>query len=255
MKKSATLLAMMVFASCAIAYENVSVEDFARLAALPESQVLDVRTFEEYEEGHIPSAYLADIRQDGFLQKVQAMLSKDKPVLVYCRTGVRSTNACAVLADAGFKVYNLEKGITAWKETGKEITTADMKKVFEFIKACGTYYLATVDKDQPRVRPFGTVNIFEDKFYIQTGHKKDVAKQIDANGKVEICAFNGKEWIRLSGILVSDERIEAKKSMLDAHPELRGMYSETDPNTAVYYFKNATARICSFTNPEEIIHF
>lgn len=255
MKKLSILLAMMGFTSCVTAYENVSVERFAELVAQSEVQILDVRTSQEYAEGHIAAAYQADFRQDGFLQNVQEMLSKEKPVLVYCRSGARSAKASSILADAGFKVLNLEKGITSWVEAGKETTTADMKKVFEFIKACGTYYIATVEGDQPRVRPFGTINIFDDRLYIQTGHKKDVAKQIDINGKVEICAFNGKEWIRLSGTLVSDERVEAKKSMLDAHPELRGMYSETDPNTAVFYFKNATARICSFTNPEEVIHF
>lgn len=130
-----------------------------------------------------------------------------------------------------------------------------MKKTYEFMKACGAYFLTTVDGDQPRVRPFGTVNIFEDKLYIQTGHKKDVAKQIMANPKVELCCFKGHEWLRLSGTLVEDERIEAKKSMLDAYPELRRMYDEHDSNTAVFYFTDATARFCSFEKPEEIIKF
>ena len=138
--------------------------------------------------------------------------------------------------------------------------TEVMEKVYEFIKhdCHGTYYLATVDSAdgemKPRVRPFGTVNIFEGKLYIQTGHKKDVAKQIAANPKVELCCYDGQtNWLRLSGTLVEDERIEAKKSMLDAYPELRGMYDENDGNTAVYFFKDATARFDSFVNPQEII--
>ena len=130
-----------------------------------------------------------------------------------------------------------------------------MQKVHDFIKNCGTYYIATVDGDQARVRPFGTIHIFEGKLYIQTGHKKDVAKQIAADPKVELCAFNGSEWIRLSGTLVDDPRIEAKKSMLDDYQSLRGMYDENDENTAVFFFKDAKARICSFTAPEETIEF
>lgn len=128
-----------------------------------------------------------------------------------------------------------------------------MQQVYNFLKSCGTYYIATVEGDQPRVRPFGTINLFENKLYIQTGHVKPFAHQIEANPKVEICAFNGREWIRVSGVLVEDPRIEAKKSMLDAYPELRSMYDENDGNTAVYYIKDGKAIISSFTaKPEEI---
>ena len=130
-----------------------------------------------------------------------------------------------------------------------------MNTVNDFLKQAGTYYLATVDGDQPRVRPFGTVNIFEGKLYIQTGLKKDVAKQIAANPKVEICAFKDGRWIRVAGELVLDERIEAQKAMLDAYPELGGMYQPGDGNTAGYYFKDAVATISSFTAAPEIIRF
>ena len=126
-----------------------------------------------------------------------------------------------------------------------------MEKAYEFLKSAGTYYLATVEGDQPRVRPFGTVNVFEGKLYIQTGLKKDVAKQLLANPKAEICAFKGGKWIRIAGKLMLDERIEAQKSMLDAYPNLRGMYAEGDGNTAVFYFKDATATISSFTEAPE----
>jgi len=130
-----------------------------------------------------------------------------------------------------------------------------MNTVYDFLKQAGTYYLATVDGDQPRVRPFGTVNIFEDKLYIQTGKVKDVAKQIAANPKVEISAFLNGRWIRVAGELVEDDRIEAQKSMLDAYPELGGMYKAGDGNTVVYYFKDAVATISSFTAAPEIIKF
>ena len=130
-----------------------------------------------------------------------------------------------------------------------------MREVYDFLKKCGTYYLATVEDDQPRVRPFGTVEIFEDKLYIQTGKAKPVSKQIAANPKVEICAFDGSTWLRLSGEMVPDERVEAKKHMLDAYPSLRGMYNENDGNTQVLYITHATAVFSSFTSPARTVTF
>ena len=130
-----------------------------------------------------------------------------------------------------------------------------MQKVLDFLKEAGTYYLATMDGDQPRVRPFGTAHIFEGKLYIQTGKVKPVSKQIAVNPKVELCAFKDGTWLRLSGELVEDDRTEARKSMLDAYPELRSMYNENDGNTQVLYFKNATATFSSFTAAPETITF
>ena len=130
-----------------------------------------------------------------------------------------------------------------------------MNEVYEFLKKCGTYYLATVEGDQPRVRPFGTVAVFEGKLYIQTGKKKNVSKQIGKNGKVELCAFDGSRWLRLSGTLVNDDRREVKAAMLDAHPGLKKMYSPDDNNTQVLYFKNAEAVFYSFTAPSVTVKF
>lgn len=121
-----------------------------------------------------------------------------------------------------------------------------MEEVFEFLKKCGTYYLATVEGDQPRVRPFGTVNMFDGKLYIQTGKVKPTSHQLHTNPKAEICAFADGQWIRVACRLVADERREAKKSMLDAYPHLRGMYSEDDANTEVFYMTDATATFSSF---------
>ena len=131
-----------------------------------------------------------------------------------------------------------------------------MKRVYEFLKTAETYYLATVEGDQPRVRPFGTVNIFENKLYIQTGKNKNVAKQISSNPKVEICAMKGDEWIRVTGTLVLDERTEAQESMLNNYPSLRAMYT-TGPNgnTAVFFFRDAVATISSFSHGPEVITF
>ena len=128
-----------------------------------------------------------------------------------------------------------------------------MQKVVDFLKEAGVYYLATMDGDQPRVRPFGTAHIFEGKLFIQTGKVKPVSKQIAANPNVEICAFKDGTWLRLCGELVEDDRTEARKSMLDAYPELRSMYDENDGNTQVFYFKNATATFSSFTAAPEVI--
>lgn len=130
-----------------------------------------------------------------------------------------------------------------------------MKRVCEFLKNAGVYYLATVEGDQPRVRPFGTAHIFEDKLYIQTGKVKPTSKQLLANPKAEICAFKDGAWLRVAGELVEDDRVEARKSMLDAYPELRRMYDENDGNTLVFYFKNATATFSSFTAAPETIEF
>ena len=130
-----------------------------------------------------------------------------------------------------------------------------MEKVYQFLKDAEVYYLATVEGDQPRVRPFGTVNIFEGKLYIQTGKVKPCSRQILANPKVEICAFHQGSWIRLSGELVEDDRVEAKKSMLDAYPNLRGMYDENDGNTQVFYFQNAVAQFSSFGKAPETVTF
>ena len=130
-----------------------------------------------------------------------------------------------------------------------------MKRVEKFLKDAEVYYLATVDGDQPRVRPFGTVNVFEDKIYIQTGKVKDVSKQIHANPKVEICAFKDGDWLRVAGELVEDERREAKEAMLDAYPNLKAMYSVDDGNTEVFYLKNAKATFSSFTKAPETVEF
>ena len=128
-----------------------------------------------------------------------------------------------------------------------------MQRVEKFLKEAEVYYLATVDGDQPRVRPFGTIHIFEGKLYIQTGKVKDVSKQIHKNHKVEVCAFKDGQWLRVAGELVEDDRIEAKQSMLDAYPSLQGMYKADDGNTEVFYFKNAKATFSSFTSAPETI--
>ena len=130
-----------------------------------------------------------------------------------------------------------------------------MERVCNFLKEAQTYYLATVEGDQPRVRPFGTIHIFEGRLYIQTGKSKDVAKQLMANGKAEICAFKGGEWLRVAGTLVEDNRREARQSMLDAYPNLQSMYSADDGNTMVLYFKDATATFSSFAGAPETVSF
>ncbi|MBO6232879.1 MAG: pyridoxamine 5'-phosphate oxidase family protein [Clostridia bacterium] len=130
-----------------------------------------------------------------------------------------------------------------------------MEEVVEFLKKCGVFYIATEEGDKPRVRPFGAVNIFEGKLYIQTGKIKNVSKQMQINPNVEICGFVDGKWIRLEGKVVRDDRREAKKSMLDNNPELREMYSEDDDNTEVLYFENAKATFCSFTEAPRVVEF
>ncbi len=155
---------------------------------------------------------------------------------------------------------------TTTAKTEQTMTTTDhaqyqssnpegMQQVYEFVKNCEVYYIATVDGDQPRVRPFGTIAIYEGKLYIQTGRIKRVAHQLNENPKAELCAFNGKEWIRVNGTLVDDQRIEAKKYMLDQYPSLRSMYDENDTNTMVLYFTHSHATISSFSAKDIDIDF
>ena len=130
-----------------------------------------------------------------------------------------------------------------------------MQEVYEFLKKCGTYYLATVEGSQPRVRPFGTVDLFEGRLYIQTGKNKSVSRQIQANPRVEICAFDGERWLRLAGELVEDGRIAAQQHLLDAYPSLQAMYKPGDGNTEVFYLKDATATFSSFTEAPRTVRF
>lgn len=130
-----------------------------------------------------------------------------------------------------------------------------MNEIYEFLKNAQTYYLATVEGDQPRVRPFGTVDLFEGRLYIQTGKVKPVSKQLHTNPKAELCAFMDGKWVRVAGELEADERVEAKKHMLDAYPTLRKMYDENDGNTEVFYFKHGVATFSSFTEAPRTVEF
>lgn len=130
-----------------------------------------------------------------------------------------------------------------------------MQRVYDFLKKCGTYYLATVEGDQPRVRPFGTIDLFENRLYIQTGKSKPVSHQMQANPRVEICAFAEGRWLRLAATAVRDDRVEAKRHMLDAYPGLKNRYSAEDDNTEVLYLKDATATFSSFTDEPVVIRF
>ncbi len=130
-----------------------------------------------------------------------------------------------------------------------------MQEVYEFLKAAGTYYLATDEDGQPRVRPFGTVNIFDGKLYIQTGKVKDVSRQMHANPRIEICAMHGGRWLRIEASAAVDDRREARVSMLEAYPSLQAMYSPDDGNTEVWYLRNATATFYSFTDAPRSVSF
>ena len=131
----------------------------------------------------------------------------------------------------------------------------NMNEVCEFLKKCGTYYLATVEGDQPRVRPFGTIDVFDGNLMIQTGKVKDVSRQMKANPKVEISGMADGKWIRLTAKVVLDERVEAQEHMLQAYPSLRAMYQPGDGNTEVFYLKNAKVQICSFTEAPQAFEF
>jgi uncharacterized pyridoxamine 5'-phosphate oxidase family protein len=131
----------------------------------------------------------------------------------------------------------------------------DINEVNDFLKEAGTYFLATMDGTKPRVRPFGTSTIYQGKLYIQTGKKKDVARQIAQSPRVELCAYKDGKWLRLSGTLVEDPDLKAQEWMLSRYPELGGMYKAGDGNTIVYYFTDATAVFSSFTAEPYTVKF
>ena len=130
-----------------------------------------------------------------------------------------------------------------------------IQEVYDFLKTCRTYYLATVDGDQARVRPFGTVDIFDGRLTIQTGRSKDVAKQMLANPKVELCAFDGDRWLRVAASAVEDPRLEAQEHMLDAYSHLKARYQPGDGNTIIFALEQVTATFSSFTEPPRTLRF
>ena len=130
-----------------------------------------------------------------------------------------------------------------------------MDEVYEFLKKCGTYYLGTVDGTVPKVRPFGTIDSFNGKLYIQTGKCKDVSKQLHANPNAEICCFDGQRWLRIGCRLIEDDSREAREHMLNAYPNLRAMYNEDDGNTEVFFMKDATAVFSSFSAAPVTVNF
>ena len=133
----------------------------------------------------------------------------------------------------------------------------NMKEVQAYLKECGAFFIATTDGDQPHVRAFGVSEIINDRLYIMTGKVKDVYKQLDKNGKFEICALkpSGSEWMRLSGTLVNDETLAVKEEFLNRNESLKSMYKADDDNMAVLYVTNGKARFCSFTKPERVVNF
>lgn len=129
-----------------------------------------------------------------------------------------------------------------------------MEEIYEFLKACGDHFLATCDDGQPRVRPFGTVNIYNGRLYIQTGKSKSVSRQLHKNPKLEICAMKDGKWMRVEATAAEDDDREARVSMLEAYPNLKALYSPDDGNTEVWYLRNVTATLYSFTEPPVVYH-
>jgi uncharacterized pyridoxamine 5'-phosphate oxidase family protein len=167
-------------------------------------------------------------------------------LLIFTVSGCSTTGAPALMEQDVFPA-----GVNAGEEAG-------LKEVYDFLKGCGNYYLATVEGDQARVRPFGSLAIFEGKLYFQTGKIKDVSKQMAANPKIEICALNKEgTWVRIQAIAVDDPRREPKQLLIDVQPGLENLYSADDDNTQVLYLKDAVARFYSFaeTGGPRVIEF
>ena len=124
-----------------------------------------------------------------------------------------------------------------------------MGEVYELLKQAGTYFLATDADGQPHVRPFGTIHLYQGRLYFQTGKSKAVSRQLHANPRLELCAMLGEKWLRLEGTAAEDDSREARVSMLEAYPALQRLYSPDDGNTEVWFLRNCTATLCSFTEP------
>lgn len=200
----------------------------------------------------LPLEYVDISSDDRKVAHVHNVIAPGLPESAEVNAGmVAFMDAC--LQDGALAACKQAKTVTINPQEYRTMNTEGMQTVQAFLKETGYYFLATADGDQPQVRPFGTAEIIEGKLYIQTGHVKNVAKQIAANPKVAICAYNGQKWLRITATLVEDPRVEIKKAMLDANPGLRAMYSETDDNTAVYFLTDAKATVSSFTDaPIEI---
>jgi uncharacterized pyridoxamine 5'-phosphate oxidase family protein len=142
-------------------------------------------------------------------------------------------------------------------KTNKDKEKKSMQEVYDFMKKCGHYFIATADGDQPRVRPFGTVVIFDGRLCIQTGKKKNVSRQMKANPKIEICALDlqGGRWLRVAATVVEDDRREARQFVLDCYPELKSMYSADDGNTEILALAHVTATFSSFDGESREVKF
>ena len=128
------------------------------------------------------------------------------------------------------------------------------ERIVRILKQAKTFFFATVDGDQPRVRPYNAVVEFDDKVYFYTNNHKSAFKQMMDSPKIELCALISEDrWIRVSGKIVFDYRAEAKKAMLDANPELKKMYSENDKIFEVFYLSNMAAAIHSLHERPEVI--
>ena len=131
-----------------------------------------------------------------------------------------------------------------------------METIYHFLKDCQTFYLATADGDQPRVRPFGAVCIYNGKLYICANNQKLVSKQMKTNPKIEISTASADgRWLRLTAETVTHDDRGARQAMLDAYPNIQQMYKADDGFFEVYYLKNATGVICSFDGKNEMHTF
>ncbi len=131
-----------------------------------------------------------------------------------------------------------------------------LQEIKDYLAECRVFYLATVDGDQPRVRPFGVSEIYNGRLYLMSGKSKEVFKQLVANPKFELSATkaNGAEWIRVSGRLVNDDDVVMKQYLLDQNPELKQLY-KADDNMAAMYITDGEARFFSFNEPERRVKF
>ena len=130
-----------------------------------------------------------------------------------------------------------------------------MQKIYKFLKDARIYYLATSDGVQPRVRPFGTINLYDGRLYILTSKKKSVSQQLHQNPKIEISAYLHPRWLRLEASVVEDNGFDARMSMLNAYPELSEVFPYDDENNELWFLRNVSAGIYEYGKDTEFHKF
>jgi len=131
-----------------------------------------------------------------------------------------------------------------------------LTKIYDFLHEAKRFFVATVDKDKPRVRPFGSYMIYDGKLYFSTADTKPFWRQIIENPNIEICACDGEGgWLRIEAKANPDRRKVVKEAMLRQNPRLQQIYEAHGKHVALFYITNATAAFENLKGEKEVFKF